>query len=188
MERMRQAKLVKLDAPTASAVDVVSPEPTTAAVHDELSEVASSSREGVTTESEQAESLDESLRVPVSAQLSDHDSSESSDDGSSFTNDDAREVYQAWLKEKSKHDIKVMAVMFMDNLIERFDMTTLGAVKEVCLLLGHNEKTICTWRRDFYNNGGHFTESLQEKHSRQFVLDDEELRHKAAQWVREMPL
>ena len=103
--------------------------------------------------------------------------SESSDDGSSFTNDDAREVYQAWLKEKSKHDIKVMAVMFMDNLIERFDMTTLGAAKEVGLLLGHNEKTIRTWRRDFYNNGGLFTESLQGKHSRQFVLDDEELRH-----------
>ena len=67
---------------------------------------------------------------------------------------------------KSKHNIKVMAVMFMDNLIDRFDMTTLGAAKEVGLLLGHNDKTICTWQRDFYNNGGHFTESLQGKHSR----------------------
>ena len=60
------------------------------------------------------QSRQKSLHVPVSAQLSDHDSSESS---SSFTNDDACEEYQAWLKEQSKHNIRVMSVMLMDNLI-----------------------------------------------------------------------
>ena len=80
-----------------------------------------------------------------------------------------------------------MAVMFMDGLLERFNMTKLGAAKEVGLLLGHNEKTVRTWHRDFYGNQGHFTESKQGKHLRQFILDDEDLRHKAAHWVRANP-
>lgn len=63
-------------------------------------------------------------------------------------------------------------------------MTTVGAAKEVGLLLDSNEKTIRTWRQDFYSNHGQFTESRQGKHTCQFILDDEELRQKAAQWVR----
>ena len=110
-------------------------------------------------------SLDESLQVPVNAQLSDHGSSESSDDDSGFTNDDAHHVYQEWLKEQPKHNVKVMAVMIMDTFIDRFNLTTLGAANEVGLLLGLNEKTVRTWRRDFYSNRGRFTESKQGRHS-----------------------
>ena len=57
-------------------------------------------------------------------------------------------------------------------------------LQRVGLLLGHNEKTVRTWRRDFYDNQGHFSESKQGKHLYQFILDDEDLRHKAAHWVR----
>ena len=63
-------------------------------------------------------------------------------------------------------------------------MTTVGAAKEVGLLLCHNEKTIRAWHHDYYRNQGHFTESKKGKHSRQFILDDEDLRQKATQWVR----
>ena len=63
-------------------------------------------------------------------------------------------------------------------------MTTLGAAKEVGLLLGHNEKTVRTWCRDFYDNQGRFSELKQGKHLRQFILDEKDLRHKAAHWVR----
>ena len=38
--------------------------------------------------------------------------------------------------------------------------------------------------QDFHTNHGHFTESRQGKHARLFILDDEGLRHKAAEWVR----
>ena len=131
-----------------------------------------------------AESLDESLHVPVTAQLSEDDSSESDEDSVNFSNDDARQLYQEWLKEQPKHNIKMMAVMFMDSLIDRFNMTTRGAANEVGLVLRYNEKTIRTWRQDFYTNQGHFTESRQGKHARLFILDDEGLRHKAAEWVR----
>ena len=61
----------------------------------------------------------------------------------------------------------MMSVMFMDGLLKRFNMTTLGAAKEVGLLLGHNENTVRMWHRDFYDNQDHFTESKQGKHLRQ---------------------
>ena len=50
--------------------------------------------------------------------------------------------------------------------------------------LGLFEKTIRTWRQDLYTNHGYFTESRQGKHARLIILDDEGLRHKAAEWVR----
>ena len=78
----------------------------------------------------------------------------------------------------------MMAVMIMDAFITRFGLTSVGTAKEVGLLLYLNEKTVRTWRKDFYSNHGSFSESLQGKHSRPFVLDDEECRHKAAEWVR----
>ena len=153
---------------------------------------ASLSPEGTGIDEEREEmvvTLDESLRVPVSTQLmSDHSSSgESSDsdsDNSDFTVDDARRKYLEWLKQQPKESIKVIAVMFMDTPKRRFDMTTVGAAKEVGLLLHHNEKTIHSWHHDYYRNQGHFTGSRKGKHSRQFVLDDEDFRQKATRWVR----
>ena len=104
------------------------------------------------------EALDESLRVPVTAQPSDDGSSDNSEDSEKFSSDDARQMYEKWFKEWPKHNIKMMAVMFMDALIDRFNMTTRGATNEVGLVLSYNEKTIRTWRQDF-------TESRQGKHA-----------------------
>ena len=187
MELLREAKIAKPEAPTSPAIGATQPEPTTSGTPGESSETPSGSLQGTAGDHEaetSTESLDESLRVPVTAQLSEDDSSESDEDSASFSNDDARQVYQGWLKEQPKHVVKMMAVMFMDALIDRFNMTSLGAANEVGLVLSHNEKTIRTWRQDLYANHGHFTESRQGKHARLFILDDEGLRHKAAEWVR----
>ena len=180
MERVREAKLAKSDTLTSPSTADAPPEPTTSTTPGESSETPPRPLQG---EHMSEESLDESLRVPVTAQLSEDDFSES-DDSESFSNDDARQVYEEWLKEQPKHNVKMMAVMFMDALIDRFNMTTHGAANEVGLILSHNEKTIRMWRQDFYINQGRFTESRQGKHARLFILDDEGLRHKAAEWVR----
>ena len=181
MDRLREAKLAKSDTLTSPSTAVAPPEPTTSATPGESSETPS---RPLQSEHEPDESLDESLRVRVTTQLSEDDSSESDEGSESFSNDDARQMYQEWLKEQPKHNVKMMAVMFMDALIDRFNMTTHGAANEVGLILSHNEKTIRMWRQDFYINQGHFTESRQGKHAHLFILDDEGLRHKAAEWVR----
>ena len=65
--------------------------------------------------------------------------------------------------------------MFADTLMDRFNMTTVGAANEVGLLLDYNEKTICMWHQDYYRNQGHLTESRKGKHVCRFILDDEDL-------------
>jgi hypothetical protein len=53
---------------------------------------------------------------------------------------------------KSSPSIKVLAVMLMDTLMDRFGMTAVGAANEAGLVLGVNEKTVRKWRRDFYTS------------------------------------
>ena len=74
--------------------------------------------------------------------MSEDDSSESDDNSENF-NADARQMYEEWLKEQPKQNIKIMAVMFMaphgfflhmGTLIDRFNMTTRGAANEVGLV------------------------------------------------------
>ena len=132
-------------------------------------------------------SLDESLRVFINAaQLSDDASSDScaSDDGSNFTITEAKVVYDQWLNSQPEDCLKTMATMVMDMLVDHLIFTTVGAAADVELLLNLSEKTVRTWRRDFYQNKCRFTKSKQGKHSRNSILDDENLRSKAAMWVR----
>ena len=132
-------------------------------------------------------SLDESLRVSINAtQLSDDASSDScaSDDGSNFTITETKVVYNQWLNSQPKDCLNTMATMVMDMLMDRLNSQLVGAAAEVGLLLNLSNKTVRTWRRDFYRNKSCFTESKQEKHSQNSILDDENLRSKAATWVR----
>lgn len=99
MELMCKATLAKCDTPSSSTAHIATPEPTASEAPDEPSETTSKYLEGTTIEHEERESLDESLNVPVTTQLlSDHDSSDSCDDGSSFTGDNAHQVYQECLE------------------------------------------------------------------------------------------
>ena len=162
MEQMREAKLATSDTSTSPTTAIAPPEPTTSGTAGESSETPSRSLQSTAGVHEPEmlteETLDESLHVPVTAQLSEDDSSDSDEDSEKFSNDDARQMNEEWLKEQPKHNIKMMAVMFMDALIDRLNMTTRGAANEVGLVLSYNEKTICTWRQHFYTNQGHFTE------------------------------
>ena len=118
-------------------------------------------------------SLDESLRVSINAsQLSDDASSDScaSDDGSNFTITETKVVYDQWLNSQPKDDLKTMATMVMDMLMDRLNFTTVGAAAEVGLCLNLSEKTVRTWRRNFYQIKGCFTESKQGKHSRNSIV------------------
>lgn len=64
-------------------------------------------------------------------------------------------------------------------------MTDVGAASEAGMVIGFNEKTVRTWRNDFYANRGEFSESYQGKHAHAFVLDDEECKSKALLWLRQ---
>ena len=69
-----------------------------------------------------------------------------------ITREHARRIYSNWVEKQSKDSIKILAVMLMDTLMDRFGMTAVGAANEAGLVLGVNEKTVRKWRRDFYTN------------------------------------
>ena len=134
------------------------------------------------------QSLDESLILPLdeSGILECYSNSDDEEYNSAFTQEDAIDEYKDWLDQQAKDTIKMISLIAMDTFIKRFGLTQVNAAKEASLLVGckYNEKTIRYWRKDFYANHGEFSESSQGKHNRPYILDDENCRKKAAEWVR----
>jgi hypothetical protein len=121
-------------------------------------------------------SLDDSLLLPRVYSSSDDSDS---DCETNFDQAAAKETYKEWISRQPKHDVKMIALILMDTFSERFGMTDVGAASEAGMVVGFNEKSLRTWRNDFYKNGGEFSESHKGKHSRPYVLDDEECKGKA---------
>ena len=61
-----------------------------------------------------------------------------------------------------------------------------AALLEAAFITGFfNEKTIRTYKNDYFTNKGHFSEPQSGKYKRMSLLNDENLRLEAAMWVRE---
>ena len=122
MERMREAKSTTLHTSPSAGGDSVSPAPSTSERLSESSDVAHVSHEGISITHEQpvlSGSLDESLQVPVNAELSDHGSSESSDDDSGFTNSKCRQIesINKCIHNHYSHDFYIMLWLFLKPLL-----------------------------------------------------------------------
>ena len=130
-------------------------------------------------------SADESFILP---RVHSSDEESNTDTESEFTESDAKIAYQEWISSQSKTYVQMLALILMDSFRDRFGMTDVGAASEAGMVVGFNEKTIRSWRNDFYANHGEFSESNQGKHSRPYVLDDDECRAKALCWLREHAL
>ena len=105
MKRIREAKLAKSSASTTGSVSSDPGQSTASAAAGESLPSTSGPSEDTSTQdmrTESSESLEESFRVPVTTQLSDHDSSESSDGSGGFTNVDAHHIYKKWLQQQPR--------------------------------------------------------------------------------------
>lgn len=77
------------------------------------------------------------------------------------------------------------AVILMEHFKNQMDLNVKDAATEAGSIVGFNERTVQCYRNDFFENKGHFTILQQGKYERQCVHHDEELSHKAAEWVCE---
>ena len=68
----------------------------------------------------------------------------------------------------------MISLIFMDMFRERFGLTDVIAASEAGMVVGFNKKFICTWRNNFYENHGDFSETNKSKHSRSYMLDNDE--------------
>ena len=55
--------------------------------------------------------------------------SDENDSCTNFSRDDALQKYNEWVVNQTKENLKFMAVMIMDNFIDRFGLTIVGSAK-----------------------------------------------------------
>lgn len=105
--------------------------------------------------------------------------------GSSSDEFDEQTVFDDWVVGLPLHDRKMLSVMLCVTLQKRFKMTATASALEAAWISGFNEKTVRGYRKDFFDNKGSFKEEKRGKYKRLSLFNDENLRLKAAMWVRE---
>ena len=111
-----------------------------------------------------SEALEESILMPAPDSV--EDSYRSEEYVSEFLPADASELYKEWLSSVERNDVKMMAMMLYDRFLEHWHFTKTSAAAEVGEILGLNEKTVRSWRKDFYLNKGEFYEYLRGSYER----------------------
>ena len=108
-----------------------------------------------------------------------------SDESTEFDDEKAQGVFDDWMISLPAMQRKMLSVLLFQSFRTRQAMNVTDAAQEAASITGFNEKTVRTYHKDFYDNGGKFKESRQGKHQRHCLLNDENLRLDAAMYVRE---
>ena len=131
------------------------------------------------------DALDDSLVLLVKSRvIQEQDDHDVTLDGATFSEDDAMTNYKEWISCQPKESTKMIAILMMDVFRMRFGLMDVSAAKESGLAVGFNEKTIRIWRNEYHQCHGDFTASGSGKHSRPYVLDDENCK-KALSWLHD---
>ena len=93
-------------------------------------------------------------------------------------------IYADWISELEREDLRMLAMLMYNNYRKQYGLLKTSTAKEVSLCLGIGDKTVRTWRKKFLNDSSIFTVDSRGKYSRNKVLDDEEYRDLALEWVR----
>ena len=132
--------------------------------------------------------MNESFMLPAPTEYFDVLSGESSEDDEDYegeaSDEEISSVYMDWINKLEREDLKMLAMLMYDNYRKQFGLLKTSAAKEVALCLGMGEKTVRLWRKNFLENSGSFTVDGRGKCARSKVLDDEEYRDLALEWVR----
>ena len=84
---------------------------------------------------------------------------ESDDGGTEFDEQAAKEVLRLPGVDFQPAYVKMITLILMDTFRERFGLTDVSVASEAGMVVEFNEKSIRTWRNDFYENHGDFSES-----------------------------
>ncbi len=192
-EHARAAKQARLEEQSVSSRETSNQRPTSSGIAgDQQTEVSAieARAPGRESDREARGSSDESEsedRARNSESENDRgDYSHSSDESSEFDDEKAQGVFDDdWMISLPALQRKTLSVLLFQSFRTRQAMNVTDAAQEAASITGFNEKTVRTYRKDFYDNGGKFKESRQGKHQRHCLLNDENLRLDAAMYVRE---
>ena len=118
-----------------------------------------------TTEAEQNTSLDNL----VSADLPE------------LTHEQILERIDDWVVSLPREDKMMLCTLLYETFQGEFGLGILQAAAKVSSIVHHSERTVRRWRDEFRRKGN-FPESRVGKYARLSIIDDEEVRRKAALW------
>ena len=143
---------------------------------------------GVAASTSESEDLDDLQPSPeTDDSCGESSESEGSDDDSGdfgFDFQEAREIYSEWIQDMDRDDKMMLSVFLSDFLVNKLHFKVKYASELVGSLVCRNEKTVRTWRRQFYRHLGTFPVSCQGMHNRYSILDEEDVKEKALAWLR----
>lgn len=113
------------------------------------------------------------------------DESAPSSDDEELTDEKAQNCFDDWVVSLPALDRKMLAVSLSETFIKRQKMKATDAVVEAASFVGVNEKTVRSYRREFFSNKGKFKETKRGHYTRNSHLQNEDLKLDAAMWVRE---
>ena len=113
------------------------------------------------------------------------DDKSSSDSESDFDQEKAQTIIDDWMVSLPSATRKMLSVVLVESFMTRLKMKSTAAALEAASITGFNEKTVRRYRKEFYENKGHFKEEKRGKYQRQCLFNDENLRMEAAMFVRE---
>ena len=131
-----------------------------------------------------------SLTIPFAADYGTDDSDEAEDDevndpdvvGGDLTVDD---MFREWANSLQADDLRMLTMLLIHILVSVLSWKVLPAAEFVGKIVGHSERTIRSWRRSFfYKNAFSFPQSLKGKYTRYCILDEEDVRSRALNWLR----
>ena len=115
------------------------------AMHEAKRQRQDDSTEAVVEEASSSLSMNESFMLPAPTECSDVLSGESSEHDEDYegevSDEEILSVYEDWINELEREDLKMLAMLMYDNYRKRFGLLNTSTAKEVALCLGMGEKT-----------------------------------------------
>lgn len=86
------------------------------------------------------------------------------------------ELYFKWIHSLDKEDEMMLAVFLTDLYVKKLRFKVKSADELVGEMPVRDEKTVRTWRRYFYCNGGSLPELARGQHARYCILNEEDMK------------
>ena len=99
---------------------------------------------------------------------------------SDFNDEKVQSVFNDWTVSLPALNRKTLAVFLIESFRNRQKMNVMDAAKEAASITSYNEKMVRQYCKEFFTQKGKFKEGKQGKYKRHCLLNDENLRLKAA--------
>lgn len=130
--------------------------------------------------------VNESFELPAPLELSENSDSSSEDDEYAGEADqsDYDSLFGDWISEMGRIDLQRVAMMLYNDYQTNFGLMKTGAARKVASFLKISEKTVRSWRKEFLMDPDGYGEEHRGKHLRYQLINDEQYRDQALEWVR----